>query len=91
MEKQTILTTNETGIGRAFCDEQGQWQVEGVLAGQDVRCLAADPLDPQVVYAGTQGSGLFRSRDRGQSWEPAGLEGQVVKALAASPHQQGLL
>jgi photosystem II stability/assembly factor-like uncharacterized protein len=91
MEKQTILTTSGKGIGRAYRNEQGQWDVSIVLADQDVRCLAADPLDPRVVYAGTQGSGLFQSLDRGQSWRPAGLAGEVVKAIAASPHQAGLL
>ena len=65
--------------------------MQTVLADQDVRCLAADPFDPQVIYAGTQGDGLVRSADRGQTWQPAGLAGQVVKAVAASPHQPGLL
>ena len=61
------------------------------LADQDVRCLAADPFDAQVVYAGTQGNGIFRSTDRGQSWQPAGMDGQVVKAIAASPQRRGVL
>lgn len=91
MENKHILVTSETGIGRANCDGQGQWQVQSFLEGQDVRCLAADPLDPAVIYAGTQGSGLLRSQDRGQSWQPAGLDGQVVKSIAASPHRPGLL
>lgn len=29
------------------------------LAGAGVQCLAADPLDPDVVYAGSRGSGLI--------------------------------
>ncbi len=91
MENKHILVTCEAGIGHAGCDAQGRWQVQFSLAGQDVRCLAADPFDPAVVYAGTQGSGLLRSQDGGQSWQPAGLDGQVVKAVAASPHQPGLL
>jgi photosystem II stability/assembly factor-like uncharacterized protein len=91
MEKQIILTTSETGIARACRSNEGEWDVAIVLAGQDVRCLAADPHDPRIVYAGTQGNGLFWSLDRGQTWRPAGLAGQVVKAIAASPHQAGLL
>ena len=91
MERQTILTTSASGIGRACRNGQGQWEVENVLADQDVRCLGTDPLDRRVLYAGTQGSGLFRSPDGGQTWQPAGLKGQVVKAVAASPHQAGLL
>jgi photosystem II stability/assembly factor-like uncharacterized protein len=91
MEK-TILVTTDQGIGRATCDPRRQsWRVDTVLVGEDVRCLAADPLDARVVYAGTQSNGVFRSADGGETWQPAGLAGQVVKSLAASPHQPGLL
>jgi hypothetical protein len=27
-------------------------------------------MDPDVFYAGTNGSGLYRSRDGGETWEP---------------------
>lgn len=91
MENKTILVTSEKGVGRAVSDAQGQWHVRTSLESQDVRCLAADPLNPGVVYAGTQGGGLFRSQDRGQTWQPAGLEDRVVKAIAASPQRPGLL
>ena len=91
MNGKTFLTTTNQGIGRAAPDAQGGWAVETHLGAQDVRCLAADPLQPGVVYAGTQGQGVFRSADYGRTWQQAGLAGQVVKALAASPHQPGLL
>jgi len=86
-----IFVTTGSGIGRAHKDAQQGWQVDTVLPDEDVRCLAADPLNPQVIYAGTQSSGLFRSQNGGLTWQRAGLEGQVVKAVAASPHQEGLL
>jgi photosystem II stability/assembly factor-like uncharacterized protein len=76
---------------RAERSPAGDWTVEQVLAGQDVRCLAVDPLDPDVVYAGTQGQGVFRSHDGGLSWHPLGLQGLIVKSLAASSHQPGVL
>ena len=60
-----------------------------LLTDQDVRCLAADPLNPHVIYAGTQGQGVLRSSDGGKTWRPAGLAGQTVKALAASRTQLG--
>ncbi len=91
MDSKTILVTTGKGIGLAVRNGQGQWDVHASLVDQDVRCLAADPLDPRVVYAGTQGDGLFRSQDRGQTWQPVGMDGQVVKAVAASPHRPGLL
>lgn len=39
----------------------------GLPAGTDVTSLAMDPIDSRIVYAGT-GSGVFRTRDGGESW-----------------------
>lgn len=91
METKKILVTTDKGVGRAIRRAEADWHVSTTLQGQDVRCLAADPLDTRRIYAGTQGNGIFRSSDGGQSWQPAGLEGQVVKSIAASPHRPGLL
>lgn len=78
-------------VARAERDAAGHWTVEWVLADQDVRCLEVDPLNPDVVYAGTQGQGVFVSADGGRNWRPVGLQGVIVKSLAASPHQPGVL
>lgn len=74
------------GMTRAELGPGGAWRTQVVGHGYDVRCLAADPRGSGVIYAGTQGQGLLRSDDRGLSWEPSGLEDQVVKAIAVSPH-----
>ncbi len=84
-----FLATTGHGIARAEYVATTQWSIEFLLLDQDVRCLAADPLNPEVVYAGTQGNGVLRSRDRGKTWRPCGLSGQVVKALAMSPAAPG--
>jgi photosystem II stability/assembly factor-like uncharacterized protein len=60
------------------------WSVDLSLADQDIRCLAADPMRPRIVYAGTQGAGVFRSDDGGLTWQPSGLAGHIVKSLAVS-------
>ena len=39
------------------------------LATTNVRSIAQSGTDPDVFYAGTNGSGLYRSRDGGESWE----------------------
>ena len=36
----------------------------------NVRSMAQSPLDPKVWYVGTNGSGLYRSEDRGENWVP---------------------
>jgi photosystem II stability/assembly factor-like uncharacterized protein len=91
MTDKVFIATTGNGLARASRDAGGQWEVERVLAGSDVRCLAVDPLNPQRVYAGTQGQGVLRSDDRGRSWHRAGLVGQIVKAIAASPIRQAVV
>ncbi len=86
-----FLSTNGSRLARAECGGNGQWSVEFLLEGTNVRCLAADPHNPNVVYAGTEGSGVLRSDDRGRTWQPAGMEGQIVKSIAVSPAQPGLI
>ena len=86
---ESFLATTGHGIARAAYIAPTQWAVEFLLPEEDVRCLAADPLNPEVVYAGTQGHGVLRSPDRGKTWQPRGLRGHVVKALAVSRAQPG--
>jgi photosystem II stability/assembly factor-like uncharacterized protein len=85
MNTKLFLATTGNGIARAVRHAGDEWSVELALSDQDVRCLAADPLNADVIYAGTQGNGVVRSNDSGQTWQPAGLAGHIVKAIAISP------
>lgn len=85
-----FLAATDRDLTRAEC-VAGQWTVTHLLAGQEVFCLASDPRDTGVAYAGTRASGVLRSSDRGQTWLPAGLAGQAVKALAVSRAEPGLI
>jgi hypothetical protein len=91
MTARRLFALAAQSVVRAERGADGQWAVERVLTGPDVRCLEVDPLTPDVVYAGTQGQGVFRSADGGRDWRPVGLPGVIVKSLAASPHQPGVL
>jgi len=75
-----IVAATRTGVSLA--GERDGWVATEVLAGRDVRSLAADPARPRRLYAGTQGEGVFLSEDGGSTWTGAGLAGEVVKALA---------
>src|SRR5262249_28539375 len=46
-----------------------------------------------TVYAGTAGSGVFKSRNRGKTWSPAGAELQntAVRCVALDPNSPGTL
>jgi photosystem II stability/assembly factor-like uncharacterized protein len=91
MREHTFLATTGRGLARATPIKAGKWAVDLLLADQDVRCLAADPHNQNVVYAGTWGNGILRSEDGGKTWQPCGMVGQVVKAIAVSPAEPGLI
>lgn len=57
--------------------------------GIDVMTLAADPSNPQILYAGTHERGVLKSRDGGKTWEEVniGLGGRDVHALTIDPNQ----
>lgn len=90
MNHKVFIATTGNGLARASY-VNGEWVIEQLLADQDVRCLVADPLNPNVVYAGTQGKGVLRSTDGGPTWQPAGLAGLIVKALAISQIEPGVV
>src|ERR1700756_1299395 len=48
------------------------WTVDEHLAGLSPGCVAVDLSSPAQMYCGTARAGLFRSRDSGRNWEPAG-------------------
>ena len=89
MIADTFISTTGGGLARASKCSGGQWEVQFLLSGQDVQCLATDSLNPNTVYAGTRGRGVLRSDDRGATWRQAGMEGMTIKSLAASPTEPG--
>lgn len=89
MNARVFIATTGNGLARAERGANGAWSVEFLLADRDVRCLAADPLNSQIVYAGTQGEGVLRSTGGGETWHAAGLAGHIVKAVAVSRAEPG--
>jgi len=74
-----------TGDGIVRLDEVGDaWAVEPSLRGSGAQCLAADPADPDVVYAGLRNGGVRRSVDGGESWTACELPEPGVFSLAVS-------
>jgi len=58
-----------------------------------VRALAVDPLEPDVLYAGTDGIGVVKSTDRGATWnvQSVGLTQMSVVSVAGDPVSAGTL
>jgi len=49
--------------------------------------IVYDPVDPQVIYAGSFGSGVFKSTDGGLNWSSVnnGLTNLYVSSMAINP------
>jgi photosystem II stability/assembly factor-like uncharacterized protein len=90
MNDKTFLATTGQGIARAAC-EVDEWVVAHLLPDEKVACLTADPHNRNIIYAGTQGNGVWWSQDNGRSWQPLSLSGHIIKALAVSPHEPGVI
>jgi hypothetical protein len=74
-----------TGDGIARLDEtNGGWAVELSLRGSGAQCLAVDPTNPSVLYAGLREGGVRRSDDSGCTWVDCALPESGVFSLAIS-------
>ncbi len=91
MNASLFIANTGQSLTRAERRAQNNWEVEQIMPGEDVRCLALDPFDSRVIYAGTGNNGVLRSQDQGRSWTHAGLEFILVRALAPSPHEAGVI
>ena len=67
-KRQALHVATQSGWYR-FENQAGKWkQTDRALTFWSLTCLAVDPEQPQVVYAGTEHSGLFISQDCGAHW-----------------------
>lgn len=91
MNADVFIATTGGGLGRAARGADGAWTVASLLPEVNFRSLAADPHHPGVIFAGTQGRGLWRSIDRGATWQPFALDDRTIKSVAVSPAMPGLI
>lgn len=91
MKPQLYVATN--GLGVWTSDDLGDTLTRmssrtGMYSGYHVWALAADPSDPNWLYAGTNG-GLYRLDRRQQKWShiPSPMDERFkITAIAFSPH-----
>ena len=74
-----------TGDAIARLEEiNGAWTVELSLRGSGAQCLAVDPTDAGVVFAGLREGGVQKTGDGGRSWQDCSLPATGVFSLAVS-------
>ena len=83
---RTIRDTMNVVAAYRFTSASSNWQQTG-LGGYNVQSVAVFPGDGQIVYAGTDSGGVFKTTDGGTSWTAinAGLTNSDVRCLAIDP------
>jgi hypothetical protein len=56
------------------------WKTRESLKGTSPQCVAFDPSNPNRVYCGTFGNGLWKTDDYGETWKRIGKEGVLLVA-----------
>ncbi len=74
----------EAGGGILKYDSAWQTLNQG-LPSISPNVLAVNPENPLIMYAGTDGAGVFRSFNGGSSWDPLHADSQRVSALVIDP------
>lgn len=92
-QAQTVFAGGDTGM---FVSHDGGAQWERITVQGDlptIWSLAIDPVDPDILFAGTRPAGVYRSQDGGRSWKKLAVDiarecsigTPFVTALAVDP------
>src|SRR5690348_11711691 len=83
-EAHTVLAGGDTGL---FVSHNGgaRWErTGGNGALPTIWSLTIDPVDPDILFAGTRPAGVYRSRDQGQHWEKLALDAAREYSIGAA-------
>ncbi len=71
--KNMLYVAHREGVSKSE-DGGKTWESRNTgLTNLNIRALAMSPIDSEILYAGTNGKGLFASTDRGMSWSSVPL------------------
>jgi photosystem II stability/assembly factor-like uncharacterized protein len=73
-EPHTVFAGGDTGL---FVSHDGGAKWERIGAQGDlptIWSLTIDPVDPDILFAGTRPAGVYRSRDGGRQWEKLSVD-----------------
>ena len=73
-EAHTVLAGGDTGVF-ASRDGGARWErIGGDGALPTIWSLTIDPVDPDILFAGTRPAAVYRSRDGGRQWEKLAVD-----------------
>jgi photosystem II stability/assembly factor-like uncharacterized protein len=79
-----VYAATTGGVFGVFRSQDGGITWTQLPAPQEVWSLAVDPLQPDLIWAGTR-SGVLRSPDGGATWETTASPADFVKKLVVDP------
>lgn len=84
-QSKQVFAGTEEGVFRSQ-DGGDAWSLAG-LRGKGIRTIIQDPVDPKVLWTGTEEDGVYRSTDGGRRWNQLnkGLNHRPVYAIAVDP------
>lgn len=88
---RTFISVTGNDLVRAAQKNNGEWSVETLLSDKGVNCLTRDPDNPDIIFAGTQKQGIWRSDNSGLTWVTSGLNNQSVKSIAFNKHNPDIV
>ncbi|MBH0177896.1 MAG: hypothetical protein HP491_08535 [Nitrospira sp.] len=72
-KRGVIYLAGRDGVHRSE-DGGATWHtLNNGFSSTNIRSIAQSETDSRLFYAGTNGSGLYRSRDTGETWEPMSM------------------
>lgn len=83
----TTVYAGAVGHIRKSTDYGGTWVTKsnGLPGGRNVQAIAIHPTAGNILYAGVEASGVYKSTDSGENWTPVGPAAFSVNALAIDP------
>lgn len=84
-----IFVGTRNGVARVQLTAAGEPSMRLGLERCDVHCVAVDPGDRDLVFAGTWDDGVHRSRDGGRTWEPVADEISERRILSLAVSRAG--
>jgi photosystem II stability/assembly factor-like uncharacterized protein len=85
-----IFKSDDAGQSWREADARMQRECPRIMFTR-VTCVTSDPNDPNLIWAGVEIDGVYRSRDAGRTWQAigSGLSSKDIHALVVVPRRGG--